>query len=72
MGEVPLQGFRGQGGLPPQHALEALALLQFERTRPFLQRYKGTSLIRKRPPPGTTIGPQAQADCRVLEEGVFL
>ena len=34
--------------------------------------YRGTSLIRKRPPPRTTRGPSAWAYCRVLGEGVFV
>jgi len=37
-----------------------------------LSEYRGTSLIRKRAPPGTTIGPQVQPCCRVLRGGVFL
>ena len=32
---------------------------------------RGTSLIRKRPPPRTIIGPQAWAYCRVLGKGIF-
>ena len=32
----------------------------------------GTSLIRKRPPPRTTVGPQVEPYCRVLRGGVFL
>ena len=34
--------------------------------------YMGTSLIGHRHPPGTIIGPQAQAYCRVLRGGCFL
>ena len=33
--------------------------------------YRGTSLIKKRNPPRTTIGPNAYASCRVLEGGDF-
>ena len=33
--------------------------------------YRGTSLIRKRPPPRTTIGPKAYTYCRVLGWGGF-
>ena len=34
--------------------------------------YKGTLLIRKRPPPRTSVGPWAKAYCRVLQGGGFL
>ena len=34
--------------------------------------YRGTSLMRKRPPPRTTIGPWAWAYCRVLGGCVFM
>ena len=41
--------------------------------RAFARRYRGTSLIRHRPPtPRTVIGPCAQAHCRILGGGVFL
>ena len=33
--------------------------------------YRGTTLIRKRPPPWTTIGPSAQGFCRLLGRDVF-
>ena len=35
-------------------------------------RYRGTSLIRKRPPPRNAVGPEAHVYCRVLGGGVFL
>ena len=34
--------------------------------------YRGTSLIRKRPPPSDPLGPFAQGYCRVLGGGCFL
>ena len=38
----------------------------------YIPRDRGTSLISKRPPPRTTIGPKEWGYCRVLGRGVFL
>ena len=66
----------------PGHSGECMSLSPISRTQRESRRnvapvgegelYKGTLLIRKRPPPRTTIGPYAQAYCRVLRGGVFL
>ena len=60
------------GGAAVAAPADIVADLPFLQEVSFLTPYRGTSLIRITHPPRITIGPWAQAYCRVLRGGCFL